>query len=361
LKPDNVSRNKSSSEKSGVKSLFSPKVIRFIKVSLFASAGVLILWLITRNQDVSKIWDEFKNASLFWILLAVISNVVSHVLRAIRWNQLISPLGNTPRLSTTFYALMTGYLANLAVPRLGEISRSGTLSRYSGVPFNSMAGTVVAERVVDMITLMGLIFLTILFQFEFLKTFLYKYIFNPFLNTVSGNVWILVILVLTGLGFLGAFIHYIKKSDYHGKGFSAKLKRQVVGFWKGLLSLAHVKNKMLFIFLSLLIWFLYFLMVYLCFFALQGTAGLGVADGFTVLAIGSLGVVAPVPGGVGTYHFFVITAMTELLSVGLESATSYAYITHAVQTLIVLVLGGLSWLMLSWKMKGKHPITSETK
>ncbi len=357
----NPERAKKSTIKSGVKNqkkLFTPKGIRYLKVILFASFGVLILWLITRNQDVSKIWDEFKNARLFWIFLAVVSNIISHVVRAIRWNQLISPLGKTPKLTTTFYALMTGYLANLAVPRLGEISRCGTLSRYSGVPFNALAGTVVAERVFDLITLMGLVFLTIIFQFTFLKAFLNKYIFNPFLNTLSGNVWVLAIIAIAGLILLAIFIYYIKRADFHGKGFSAKVKRQVVGFWNGLLSLIQIKNKILFITLTLLIWFLYFLMVYLCFFALPGTSGLNVADGFTVLAIGSLGILAPVPGGVGTYHFFVITSMTELLSVGLEPATSYAYITHAVQTLIVLILGGYAWLMLSLKIKSKAPVVS---
>lgn len=335
------------------KNILTPAVIRYFKVALFTFIGIFILWLITRNQDISKIWHEFRNANFFWILLALTSNIISHIVRAVRWNLLISPVGEKPKTSTTFYALMTGYLANLAVPRLGEITRCVTLARYSKVPFNALAGTVVAERVFDMVTLLGLIFLTIIFQFNFLREFLDQYIFTPFTGLVGGNLWVLIIAGLVVMFLFLLFLRYLKGINSQNMSFSGKLKRQAIGFWKGLISLVYLKHKFQFLFLSLLIWFLYFLMVYLVFFALPGTSFLGVADGFTILTMGSLGVVAPVPGGVGTYHFIVIATMTELLSVNLEAATSYAYITHAVQTLIVLVLGGLSYLILSMKFKLK--------
>ncbi len=335
------------------KSILSPTAIRYFKVALFTFIGIFILWLITRNQDISKIWDEFRNANFFWISLALLSNIVSHVIRAIRWNLLISPIGEAPKTSTTFYALMTGYLANLAVPRLGEITRCVTLARYSKVPFNGLAGTVVAERVFDMVTLLGLIFLTIIFQFVLLKEFLNKYVFTPFLGLIGGNILVLIIVGLVAMFLFLLFLRYLKGINSQNMSFSGKLKRQIMGFWKGLISLVYLKHKFQFLFLSLLIWFLYFLMVYLVFFALPGTSFLGVAAGFTILTMGSLGVVAPVPGGVGTYHFIVIATMTELLSVNLEAATSYAYITHAAQTIIVLVFGGFSYLILSMKFKAK--------
>jgi glycosyltransferase 2 family protein len=324
---------------------------RYFSIALFAMLGFLILWLITRNQDTSEIWNEFKNAKLIWIFLAFTGGVIANYFRAIRWNLLISPLGETPKTSTTFYAQMTGYMANLAVPRLGEITRCATLAKYSKIPFNALAGTVVAERVFDVICLMVLIFLTIIFQFDFLKDFIDQYTLTPLISAVNGNFWLLsiigVISLLAGL----LLIKYIRRIDQDNKGIAGKLKRQALGFWKGVISLRSLQNKMLFLLLSIAIWGFYFLTVYLCFFALKGTSHLGVADGFTILVMGSLGVVAPVPGGVGTYHFMVITTLTELLGITAESATSYAYISHATQMVTVLILGGLSWLMLSLKIK----------
>jgi glycosyltransferase 2 family protein len=332
---------------------FLVKGKRYLSVLLFTSLGILILWYITRNQDMSKIWNEFQNAKLIWIFLAFLCGIIANYFRAIRWNLLIGPLGETPKTSTTFYAQMTGYMTNLAVPRLGELTRCATLAKYSKIPFNALAGTVVAERVFDMISLMVLIFLTVLFQFAFLKEFLDGYIFTPFIGLLNGNIWYLIIIFLITV-MIGFFIlKYIKGIKTENEGISGKIKRQIIGFLKGVISLTSIQNKMWFLILSILIWTFYFLTVYLCFFALPGTSFLGVADGFTILVMGSLGVVAPVPGGVGTYHFIVITTLTELLGVAKESATSYAYISHATQMVTVLILGGVSWLMLSLKIKAE--------
>lgn len=327
---------------------------RYVKVFLFSFLGLFILWLITRNQDVEKIWDELKQANYFWIFLAIISGFLSHYVRAIRWNLLIHPLGETPKTSTTFYALMTGTLANLAVPRLGEITRCVTLAKYSKHPFNSIAGTVVAERVFDMISLLVLMFLTILFQFAYLKGFLNHYIMNPLMGMLSGNIMLFSVLALAGLLLMTFLLLYLKSIKSNKPGLAGKIKRQMAGFWKGVLSLAHLEQKILFLLLTVSIWLLYFLTVYLCFFALPGTSSLDISDGFTVLALGSLGIVAPVPGGVGTYHFIVITTLTELMNVSMEAATSYAYIAHAAQMVTILLLGGFSWFMLSIKFKNHN-------
>ncbi len=337
---------------------------RYAKVFLFALIGIFILWLITRNQDIEKIWDEVRHANFFWIILAVFSGFLSHLVRAIRWNMLIHPMGHTPATSTTFYALMTGTLANLAVPRLGEITRCVTLSKYSRHPFNSIAGTVVAERVFDMITLLVLIFMTIVFQFSYLKGFLNSFIFGPLMKMIEDNS---LALFLSGLVFLGLMIfvfRYLKKTSIDKAGLAGKIKRQVMGFWKGVLTLKDMQQKTMFIILTLAIWAFYFFTVYLVFFALSGTSMLGIAAGFTVLALGSLGIVAPVPGGIGAYHFIVITTMTEVLGIVPESATSYAYIAHAAQTFTILLLGAFSWLVLSVKYKdsviqnaNKNPMT----
>ncbi len=327
------------------------QVKRYAKVFLFTFLGVFILWLITRNQDLEKIWNEVRQANFGWVILAIISGFLSHFVRALRWNMLIRPLGQAPPTSITFYALMTGTLANLAVPRLGEITRCVTLAKYSKHPFNSIAGTVVAERVFDMITLLVLILTTIVFQFSYLKGFLGYFIVEPLMKMIGDNFLLLFILGLIMVGVLVFVFHYLRKTNSNKTGVAAKIKRQIMGFWKGVLTLRDMQQKLLFIILTVAIWAFYFFTVYFIFFALPGTSMLGVPAGFTILALGSLGIVAPVPGGIGAYHFIVITTMTEVLGIVSESATSYAYIAHATQTFTVLILGGFSWLILSVKYK----------
>ena len=329
----------------------SAKFKRTATVILFTLIGLSILWYITRGQDLDRIWNEFLGANFIWVILSIVSGAISHVLRALRWNLLINSMNHTSRISTTFYALMTGYLANFAVPRLGEVTRCATLSKYSGVPFNVLAGTVVAERVFDMICLLTLIFFTIVFQFQFLKEFLDYYVFSPLLTMTEGKIWIILLLGFIGLGFLFLMWKYFKNVSSQKQSLPSKIKRQLVGFLKGMASLGLVKNKVLFLVYSFFIWALYLTMVYLVFFALNATSHLGIMAGLTLLVMGSLGIVAPVPGGVGTYHFIVIITLTELYAIAIEPATSYAYLAHASQMLMVILLGAFSWIMLSFKVK----------
>jgi len=256
---------------------------------------------------------------------------------------------------------MTGYLANLAVPRLGEVTRCATLSKYSGVPFNVLAGTVVAERVFDMICLLTLIFFTIILQFQFLKEFLDYYVISPVLSMTEGKIWILVLIGFAGLGVLFLMWKYFKNVSSQKQSLASKIKRQLVGFLRGMASLGLVKNKILFLVYSVFIWGLYYLMVYLVFFALSATSHLGLMAGLTLLVMGSLGVVAPVPGGVGTYHFVVIITLTELYGIATEPATSYAYLAHASQMVMIILLGAFSWMMLSFQLKesSKQNITPQ--
>ncbi len=329
----------------------SPKLKRTATITLFALIGVAILWLITRGQDLNRIWEEFLGANFVWVLLSILAGVVSNVLRALRWNLLINSMNHTPKTSLTFYAVMTGYLANLAVPRLGEVTRCATLSKYSGVPFNVLAGTVVAERVFDMISLLALIFFAIVLQFQFLKEFLDYYVFSPLINMAEGKIWFIFVLGFVGLVVLFFMWKYFKNISSHKQNMASKIKRQLMGFLKGMASLGLVKKKILFLVYSFFIWALYYLMVYLVFFALSATSHLGLMAGLTLLVMGSLGVVAPVPGGVGTYHFVVIITLTELYDIATEPATSYAYLAHASQMLMIILLGVFSWMMLSFKRK----------
>ncbi len=326
---------------------------RYIKVLLFLSVGVLLLYLITRGQNVELIVHELRQANYAWIFLAMICAAVSHFLRAIRWNRLIRTMGYKTSPFQTFYAVMTGYLANLAVPRMGEVTRCLTLSKASKTPFNALAGTVVAERVFDFFTIMAIVFFTIVFQFNFLRTFIRQTFISPAFQKGAEN-WIplaiastIVLLLIAGLI---VFVRY-RQANLGGSRFLQKVQRHFKGFINGVKTIKRMRGKGWFILHTILIWGLYYMTVYLCFFAIPATSHLTPVAGFTLLAVGSLGIIAPVPGGIGTYHFLTIITLRELYEIAPEPATSYAYITHANQMVVNIVLGIISWIILSFQKK----------
>jgi glycosyltransferase 2 family protein len=329
------------------------KIGRYFRVLLSLSAGIFLLWLIGRGQDVQQILREFREANYFWILMAVLVTLLSHVVRAKRWNLLIASMDYPVSTGRTFYALMAGYLSNLAVPRLGELTRCLVLSRSGKPPLNTLVGTVVIERVFDMFSLLLIIFLTVAFQFGFLKDFLDQLFVGPLLSRWAGRLWVLVLVVVVGLamGVWGLVALRRKLKTAPENGIFYKLNRQVHGVKNGIKTIARMERKMLFLAYSAGLWALYFLTVYLCFFAISSTAHLGVDTGITLLAVGSLGIVAPVPGGIGTYHFLTITTLTQLYAIAPEPAISYAYISHAIQMVVIIVTGTLAWILVSLEQK----------
>jgi glycosyltransferase 2 family protein len=319
--------------------------------------GILLLWLITRGQDLELIVSELRQANYWWIILVMLISLVSHVVRATRWNILIASMGFRTNTRQTFLAVMTGYLSNLALPRLGEVTKCAVLSKTTKVPFNALIGTVVSERVVDFFTLVFIAFLTLTLQFHFIIGFLQEFFFGPVLALGSRNFLLLAIVALglLAMGVYTIFFLHRKFKEAATDTFYYKLRRQWIGFGHGVKTLWRMERKGAFLFQTFLIWGMYFLTVYLCFFALGATSHLSPMAGLTLLAVGSLGILAPVPGGIGTYHFITIITLTELYGIITEQATSYAYIAHAAQMLIVLLAGGAAWLALSLQQNKTQP------
>lgn len=338
---------------------------RYVSVLISLLLGLLLLWFIMRGQNTEQIISEFRHANYWWIGLAMLCALVSHFLRAMRWNMLIGAMGYQTKTVQTFYALMTGYLTNIAVPRMGEITRCVSLSRASGVPFNALAGTVVAERIFDLFTLIGIVFLTIAFQFNFLKGFIVRLFWDPLMDRTTDHWFPMAIITGIAVVAIIAVIFFLKRKLANPRkgSFFFRLKRQLSGFTYGVKTIKTMRNKHWFVFQTVLIWILYYLTVYLCFFAIAATAHLSPVVGFTLLAVGSLGILAPVPAGIGTYHFLTIITLTELYQIASEPATSYAYIAHANQIVVSIVAGVFSWIMLSMQAKkshqNQHPETSK--
>jgi len=333
------------------------RLITVLEYLFFLGLGFGLLWLSFRKLDYGEIRQDIIEADYYWLLISLFFAIAAHIIRALRWNMLINAMGYKTRLSTTFFAVMIGYLANTAVPRMGEFMRCGVLSKKEKIPFNSLFGTVISERLIDLIMLFVIIFLVVVFQIDLVGSFVGD-IFEPILQAIFTNFTSLIIFVGGVFLLVGISIWFIWQSRRWIKRFRFynKVRGFVDGLMDGIKTVLKLKQKWLFIIYTILIWLFYAIMVFMPVYMLQETSHLIFVDGLTILAIGSLGIVAPVPGGIGAYHFIVKSILVELYAVEANAAGSFAAITHAGQTILNLVLGALSYFYMMVVNKKQKPI-----
>jgi len=267
---------------------------------------------------------------------------------------MIEPLGYSPTLSNTFYAMMVGYLANLALPRLGEISRCGALNRAEKIPVEKLIGTVIVERVIDVICLAGCIVVASLVEYERIVLFLQTFIISPLKEKVQANSGVgnLVIAGSVILAILLLLVFLRSKLKPEGK-FRKKLAELWIGLLEGLSSVSRMKNNILYLFLTVLMWTLYMFTAYVCFYSIEATSALGIRAGIFVLVAGGFGMSAPVQGGIGAYHFIVKEALT-MFDIAPSDGLVYATVVHGSQTLFAIVLGFMSLLLLYLSRRKKE-------
>lgn len=329
------------------------RVLSVIQYIFFLLIGLVLLWLVFRKINLSDVVAEIKSAKYSWLLLSIGLGVLSHLARAMRWNILIQSLGHKTDTTTTFYAVMTGYFANMAFPRLGEVTRCGVLSKKKGIPFNALFGTVISERVFDTIVLTVIILAVIFLQLNLVSGFVDKYIVSYFSGMASADNLLIVLLVLSVVILLPVVLFKIFFNRIRNLHLYNKVRDFLYGLLNGVKSIMKMKHKWSFMGLTLMIWLLYTLMSFTAFFALEATSGLNFIDGITVMSLGSLGMVAPVPGGIGAYQFVVKAILTEIYSIPSEPAVSYSIILWSAQSAMIIVLGAISYYILVFKKSGK--------
>ena len=267
----------------------------------------------------------------------MICGVLSHLARALRWNILLEPLGYKASAANSFHAVIIGYLVNMGVPRAGEIARPAVLAKLEKIPFNKLVGTVVIERVVDLIITI-LIAISIFFiQFELIA----DYFKTTFANVDSTRAILYVVLGFVMI--IVGFIAYKNRERLYELAIINKLKTFIEGLLDGVKSIFKLKQNGLFVFYSLFIWVMYFLMSYFIFFALDGTSHLGLSAGLTVLLFGTAGMIVPIPGGIGSYEAAVIAALI-LYKIEPLVGRSFAVLTHSLQILVIFGVGIVSVL-----------------
>ncbi|MGA1225915.1 MAG: lysylphosphatidylglycerol synthase transmembrane domain-containing protein [Tamlana sp.] len=302
-----------------------------LKISLPLLLGVFLVWYSLSQISIEELVGYFKKANYTWVLLGVFLGLLSHLSRAYRWRFQLEPMGYSIKLGNSIMAVFATYLINYTIPRAGEVARASILTNYEGVPFEKGFGTIVAERIADMLVMLGIILITLLLEFDFIYGFFIER-FEP-KKLLMASVVVAVIIIF--------FLRFIKKSK---SALALNLKKFVNGLIEGALSIFKMKKKWPFIFHTLFIWFMYVLMFYATSFSLEQTTNIPLATiliGFIAASFS----IAATNGGIGSYPLAVYAAFS-LFGIEKEPSIAFGYIMWASQTLMVIIFGGLSLVYL---------------
>lgn len=320
-----------------------------LKFLFFLGIGILLIWLALRNKSEKEIDDiivAIKQANFFWLFASLIVSGLSHYFRAVRWKLLLQPLGHDPKTSNTFFAVMVGYLANFALPRLGEVSRCGILTKYEKVPFTEGFGSVIAERALDFVCLVLLFFAALGLEFGRISGIANYFIFTPLslkFHALMEKQAFVIVAGISAIVFVAVLYYFRKKIQ---SLISGKLLGFMYGLWDGLKSINKVKKPYWFIIYTLLIWVMYILQVYVCFFAFPETAHLSIMVAVVIVVFGSIGVIT-VPGGTGAYQIIVIQILTTVYAISDTASNAFAWSVWTSQFILILSLGLISLILLA--------------
>jgi uncharacterized membrane protein YbhN (UPF0104 family) len=317
---------------------------KFLKIGFFFLLGIALIWW-SLHQIPAEEWTKFTLAlkqSKLWIVFPVFIILgLSHFLRALRWRLIMEPLGYQPSIVNTYLAVLIGYLANLAIPRLGEVLKCTLLAKYEKVPAEKIVGTIVAERAFDVISL-GIVFLMALgLQFNVIEAGwnqLKNQTATPVIDSNEGN-WKMYLLVGIGIILVALFLILRKRIPT----MVASIQQILSGIWEGVMSATKLKQQKLFFVYSFGIWFLYLLATYVGLYATAGTES-SFATAISCLAYASIGMILT-PGGIGAYAYFMAKVL-ELNGVDYTLGLANGTLQWFSQFLIVIVLGGLSLIIL---------------
>lgn len=337
------------------------KTILTIVISLVFAA--LFMWLAFKGLEFNKIKGYFAEANYFWVLAAMVFGLLAYWFRAIRWNLLLEPMGYQISNSNSLWTISFGYLMNLTIPRSGELARSTALYGVEKVPVDKSFGTIILERVVDLVCMLGFLALTLVFKYKAIISF-YDFItnqkekkekfepnfFEKFIMKFGVQDFEAFYLYLKigfiALAFIAIIILFIYKRE--------KLIEFAKGIFHGLTTIFKLKQKGKFILLSIAIWVSYYFAAYLVCFALPETSHFTFADGFFVIVVGTLGMMVPASGGIGAFHFAMKIGIGALFfsygktfEEGAAIGLSYAFISHTMQLVIMAVMGVISIPMLA--------------
>jgi glycosyltransferase 2 family protein len=348
-------------------------VSQFLKFSLFLGIGLAIMTWLYNGQNtafqeqlrldgkqpyplIRKIFDDFRSVNLFWIGMTLLAFSISNWSRALRWNMLIEPLGYQPKTLNSFFAVNISYFTNLWLSRAGEVVRASALAKAEGMSVSRVMGTVVVDRLLDLLTLAVIVGFSFIVQYDILWSWLDKN-----LGDGSGSFRLFGHPLFIGLmvfGVVSMVLAYVLRKKIAALPFVNKIWHIVEKFGEGLKTIRKVKNPLAFLFHSVNIWVMYFFMTYLCFFAFAPTADLSAQAALTVFVFGTFGIVIPSPGGMGTYHFLAMSALA-LYGVKGDDAFSFANIMFFSIQIFYNIVAGILSIYLLRRMNKNAPLSTE--
>lgn len=320
----------------------NPSIKKTLKTLLPIALGVFLLWYwynSTTPSDREQIVFYIKQADLFWVGLSIFLGILAHVSRAIRWTYMLQPLGYKPKLINNVLIILIAYFANLGVPRTGEILRATALTTYEGVPFEKGLGTIVTERVIDVIMLLVIILVTLLLQTD---------IIMGFLQQIGLPVNSILLLLVAGLAVMVLFYLFIKKSRH---SFALKIKSFANGLIDGLLSVFKMERKWGFLFHTLFIWGCYIGMLWVIKFTVAETLDLSLSQLLVAFVAGALAMMFT-NGGIGLYPIAVSKALA-IFGISKVSGDAFGWIMWISQTAVIVLFGAISFLVLPLLNKDK--------
>ncbi|WP_340139842.1 lysylphosphatidylglycerol synthase transmembrane domain-containing protein [Christiangramia echinicola] len=306
-----------------------------MKIFIPLFLGIFLIWYSLKSstpQEREQLWQSILDANKFWILVSFLLGTISHFSRAYRWKYMLEPMGYKSSQANRFMAVMAAYLANFGIPRSGEVLRAVTLSTYEDVPFEKGFGTIISERVADLLILMLIIGVALIFQTNELLAYLQDQNINP-LNTFF------IFLGLVGIIILG--LNIVRRSTWLP---FQKLKNLAKGLLEGMKSILKMKQKWAFIFHTVFIWTLYLLMFFVIQLSIPETANTPVGIIMAAFVVGSFAVSAT-NGGIGVYPL-AVGGVLMFFGIQEHAAEAFGWISWATQTAVVLLFGGMSFIFL---------------
>lgn len=311
-------------------------IISILKIIIPLGIGIYLTWFFINNLsdvELQNLKNAFFKADYSFMIYGVLITLASHMSRSYRWKYMLESLGHKPKFWKMYHSVMIGYILNLTIPRSGEVARAGYYSKHQkNAPFDKVFGTIVVERVIDVLML-GLMMGVTLFLQKDLDAF------NAIKDneSIESSIPVWAYYVVGGIFALGIVLILLIKP----------LKEKVIGFIKGILegvkTIFKLKQRVAYIMHTFFIWLCYLLMIWVCSFALPETSGLSVAAVFAIFAIGGVAM-STTPGGIGLYPIMVSAALTTLY--GVENAESFAILAWAALTVFTILAGLISLVAL---------------
>lgn len=323
------------------------KLISLLKIIVPFALGLLLIYLFYKKlspTDKAEIVAALKRANYGWLIVSISFTFFSQIIRSWRFQALIKAIGYNISLLRSFNVISINYIVNLGIPRAGELARCGTLATYNGIPINKSIGTLVNERIVDLLLLLTTGVLTFIFQYDVFNSFYQQYLSNSFNNVFAWVLANIVISIVIGIALLVGFIFGLRFLFIANDGES-KFQKLMNGFKDGFLSILRLEKPLLFIAQSIAIWVFYFFMIYFAFKTLDEGTVMGLGAALALLFFGTFGFLAT-PGGIGAYPL-IVGYLLALYGLPNHIGSTIGWVLWIGQTVLILSLGLFAFLMLS--------------